>query len=690
LHSFVVLKKRSIAKQLAYVMFHYWTRKLKPKKENSMNKNLTIPVYRFMTYARRGVCVLAVFLALAFGSVYAQTNNYIGPTNGDWATGTNWSGGVPTSAQDVTVIAGASNLQVRIQSATAAVAGNLTIGGNSASSVYSQVSLRAIAGTAASLNVAGNITMSPGTGASSLYLGTGYNGSNNTPTLTIGGGTNSILDGGGSGASEISIYGPMGTLGLKNVTVDGLNLNQSTPGSLTIGSGQTYTIGTTSLGSATAGVTEALTVNGTLVSNLLRTGASTNNGTNNATFTLNTGGLVKAQTIERTATQTTTFNWDGGTIQNKSGGNLTVRSTSAGNPLTISLAGTGTHTFEADSGRTITVDSTAVLADKSGENGTLTKAGAGTLTLNGANTHSGTTTVSAGTLALGHTNALQNSTLDTGVSGAQAVNFTVAGANTYTLGGLQGADGLAISSNTISVGANNASTAFSGAISGTNGRLVKTGTGTLTLNGSNTYTGNTTVSDGTLVVVRTNLTATITSNSIAVAFSNTPAASTPYTILTGPLAGGPYSTVTVSSPSGYSGTVDTNAGTVTVTSNAVTGPTFASTYPPGSENSVGSNGLQNLMNYALGGTGTDSTPALPVLTSDGTNLTLTANIRNDLQGVGVVGQYAYSLGGPWNDVTLTPTGATSTVTNTTVKAFSQAIESGQPRKFLRLKATATP
>ena len=102
--------------------------------------------------------------------------------------------------------------------------------------------------------------------------------------------------------------------------------------------------------------------------------------------------------------------------------------------------------------------------------------------------------------------------------------------------------------------------------------------------------------------------------------------------------------------------------------------------------------LKNLMSYALGGTGPSSTPALPVLTSGGTNLTLTANIRNDRQGVRVVGEYAYSLNGTWIEVELTPTSTPSTVLNTTVKAFSQAIESepGKSKKFLRLKATLTP
>ena len=41
------------------------------------------------------------------------------------------------------------------------------------------------------------------------------------------------------------------------------------------------------------------------------------------------------------------------------------------------------------------------------------------LVLDGAMTFSGDTTVTAGTLALGHVNALQNSTLDTGTSGSR-------------------------------------------------------------------------------------------------------------------------------------------------------------------------------------------------------------------------------------------------------------------------------
>jgi len=105
---------------------------------------------------------------------------------------------------------------------------------------------------------------------------------------------------------------------------------------------------------------------------------------------------LKAATIQKGSnaggTATATFTWTAGTIQNKSGGDLTIQALSGA--LNLDVTGPGPHEFNADVDRTITVASTAGLRG----NGSLTKTGSGTLTLSGTNTCTGATTVSNGTL----------------------------------------------------------------------------------------------------------------------------------------------------------------------------------------------------------------------------------------------------------------------------------------------------
>ena len=130
----------------------------------------------------------------------------------------------------------------------------------------------------------------------------------------------------------------------------------------------------------------------------------------------------------------------------------------------------------------------------------LTKVGASTLTLSGTNTYTGATTISAGTLALGNSLALQGSTLTAPASGG--LSF---GTLTYAkLGGLTGSNNLALTNSSaaavaLSVGANDSSTTYSGVLSST-GSLTKVGAGVLTLSGANTYSGATTINGGVLAV----------------------------------------------------------------------------------------------------------------------------------------------------------------------------------------------
>src|SRR5215472_2271538 len=81
-----------------------------------------------------------------------------------------------------------------------------------------------------------------------------------------------------------------------------------------------------------------------------------------------------------------------------------------------------------------------------------------------------------------------------------AFDITSLSSGAMTAGSIEGAGTFSLGSNQLIVGSNNLSTTVSGVIRGTGGALVKVGSGTLTLDGSNSYTGATVVAGGTLSV----------------------------------------------------------------------------------------------------------------------------------------------------------------------------------------------
>ena len=139
----------------------------------------------------------------------------------------------------------------------------------------------------------------------------------------------------------------------------------------------------------------------------------------------------------------------------------------------------------------------------------MVKTGSGTLCLTGANTYSGDTTVSAGTLDAQKPGALPgyNSSGNVSVADGATLTISVGGSNDWNssaIGTLLQDAGFAAGA-TLGIDTSDGNFTYNGDIAsigtgtGTNlGNLEKLGTNTLTLTGTNTYSGDTLVSAGIL------------------------------------------------------------------------------------------------------------------------------------------------------------------------------------------------
>ena len=284
--------------------------------------------------------------------------------------------------------------------------------------------------------------------------------------------------------------------------------NASSTGTTTINTG-----GTLQVGNADAtGVlnTGDITNNGTLIYNRsdARTLTSKISGT---------GGLVKQGALALTLTGANDYT--GNTTL--SAGTLALGSASAlGTSGTLSFGG-GTLQFSASntadySGRFSTAVSQAYSLDTNGQNvtlgsalsssgGTLTKLGSGTLTLAGANSYTGATTVSAGTLAVTHAAGLGTTAAGTTVASGATLDLqgVTVGSEAMALSGtLATSTGTSSLGGAVTLGANatvnvsGSALTLGGSVSGAY-TLTKSGSGSLTLAAANTYSA-TTLSAGTL------------------------------------------------------------------------------------------------------------------------------------------------------------------------------------------------
>ena len=367
-----------------------------------------------------------------------------------------------------------------------------------------------------------------------------------------------------------------------------LIFNQTTNGGFTV---QTNPITTT------GDVTFNQTANSAIVtvtSLLNNTGKVYNVGSGNGATTLgnigsNVTGIVQNSTNSGLVlTGTTSYSGTTSVLA----GSLTFGTGAITGPIVMSNSttltwGTGSSSdigsqLQTASGNTITLNTNSNNVSLStflnGVNANVVKSGAGVLTLAQNNNlgTSGTMTISGGAVNLSASNALVNATVNLNTSLALTYSPAI---SAYSIGGLAGyyvvnlLDTGGVNNVTLNIGGNNSSSTFASYFlapgAGTAGAIVKSGTGTLTLSGSSSYSGGTTVNNGTLsisnagalgsgpVAVNANATLNLTASGITYLFG---AVTGSGTIQAAPGAAWYYGIAFTGGLSGFTGTLNINGG----------------------------------------------------------------------------------------------------------------------------------
>jgi autotransporter-associated beta strand protein len=232
-----------------------------------------------------------------------------------------------------------------------------------------------------------------------------------------------------------------------------------------------------------------------------------------------------------------------------------------------------TRTITTGSGADLTIS--VPITNGNATTGGIIKDGLGTLTLNGTNTYTGATTLNSGTLSIaaitngGVAGALGNSTNDAGnlVLGGGTLEYT------GTVDGTTNRDFTLTAGTTsgISVANSTVSLTISGAAAATNGGLTKSGAGTLILSGANAYTGDTTITVGTLEIASGgrlgggSYSASITNNGTFIYSGANSQTFSGIISGTGNLTKSGAGTLNLSNANTYQGTTTINAGAINLT-----------------------------------------------------------------------------------------------------------------------------
>ncbi len=359
---------------------------------------------------------------------------------------------------------------------------NTTLGGSATLSVDRVTAGSGVTHTLGTLS-AGTFTLTVQAGGN-ITSGSAYGATFGASTIT--GNTTFTVANNGAGTGTLTL-GALSASALRRITKlgDGTLVLADAAGTLTSGSDLWINAGT-----VRTDATNALGATPLFDIVINRTSAGTAlldlNGTNQSALTLTFGGTgANAAAVNNLSTGSGTLTLGGG-----------VTYTSTNNPLGSTLSGNvdlgaATRTFSiADS--TNTTAELTVSANLTSSGGGLTKTGTGNLILSGTNTQTGTTTVSAGTMTVSSGATLAAATANLTVNtGTLALNNSA-----QTVGAFSGNGTVSLATGHAFTVNQTTNTTFSGVLSGTDASLTKLGTGTLTLSGSNTFSGALSVGGG--------------------------------------------------------------------------------------------------------------------------------------------------------------------------------------------------
>ena len=441
---------------------------------------------------QRALACLALSLA-PFTTSFAATSWIV--QSGDWKTAANWSGSkVPTSSADAVVDNG-GNAFVSTGGATAfglyagfsgSKTGSISVPGGSISVVSTYL------GYDPTGRGSGDITKGTWTNSSNMYVGYGGVGNLNVQGGTItdsnafigynAGSSGTATVSGGIWKSTLGITVGLSGTGVLTITDSGVvsmsnsnnNKNNNNGTGTLVLAANANSVGILNLGNgAAAGSLQVGTVSagsGTARVNFNHTGTSTFAPTLTGTMTVSRSG-------NGTTILSANNSYVGGTFINSGTLQLGVGGT------TGSL---GTGAVANNGALAINRTGTLALTNDIFGGGGLVHMGSGTTIVSGNNTYTGSTSILKGALQID-----ANARLGTGgalyVSGG-GVRYGAAFNDLRAI--TVGTGGATIDTNGFDV-------LYSSGINGTGG-FTKSGTGTLTLIGANNYTGQTTISGGTL------------------------------------------------------------------------------------------------------------------------------------------------------------------------------------------------